>query len=67
MASDAYMPFTDVVELAAVSGITAIIWPLGSDADQRVIEAGNRYNMAMLATRTDPNQPNNYERCFDHH
>jgi len=30
MASDAYMPFPDVVELAARSGITGIIYPLGS-------------------------------------
>jgi len=67
IASDAYMPFSDVMELAAISGITAIIWPLGSDNDNKVIEAGNRYGIALLATRYDPNQPDKFERCFDHH
>jgi phosphoribosylaminoimidazolecarboxamide formyltransferase/IMP cyclohydrolase len=67
MASDAYMPFPDVIELAAISGITAVIWPLGSNNDDKVIQAGNRYNMALLATRYDPNQPDKFERCFDHH
>lgn len=67
MASDAYMPFTDVIELASTSGITAVIWPLGSNKDNEVIETGNRYNMTLLATRYDPEQPKAYERCFDHH
>ncbi|MBN2111844.1 hypothetical protein JW707_01965 [Candidatus Woesearchaeota archaeon] len=67
MASDAYMPFTDVIELAASEGITAAIWPLGSDADKRVIEAGNKAGIALLTTRYDPAKPDQYERCFDHH
>ena len=37
LASDAFMPFPDVVELAARNGITAIIYPLGSVKDAEVI------------------------------
>ncbi len=67
MASDAYMPFDDVMELAGKSGIKAVIWPLGSDNDEKVIEMSNKYNIALLTTRVDPSKPNEYERCFDHH
>jgi AICAR transformylase/IMP cyclohydrolase PurH len=67
MASDAYMPFTDVAELAGAEGVTAIIWPLGSNNDGKVIEKGNELGLAMLATRYDPSKPDQYERCFDHH
>ena len=67
MASDAYMPFIDVMKLAAEKGITAAIWPLGSNADGKVIAEGNRNNIAMLVTRYDPSKPDQYERCFDHH
>jgi len=51
MASDAFMPFPDVVELAAKNGITAIIFPLGSIRDQEVIDKANEYNMAMIVTK----------------
>ena len=64
MASDAFMPFTDVVELAAKEGITAIMYPLGSISDQMVIDKANEYNIAMLITRK-PGQPDS-ERCFLH-
>ena len=51
MASDAFMPFPDVVELAAQNGITAMIYPLGSIRDQEVIDRANALNLAMIITR----------------
>jgi len=51
MASDAFMPFPDVVELAAKNKITAIIYPLGSIKDQEVIDKANEFNLAMIVTR----------------
>jgi phosphoribosylaminoimidazolecarboxamide formyltransferase/IMP cyclohydrolase len=51
MASDAFMPFPDVVELAAQNRITAIIYPLGSIRDQEIIERANALNLALLITR----------------
>jgi phosphoribosylaminoimidazolecarboxamide formyltransferase/IMP cyclohydrolase len=64
MASDAFIPFTDVVELAARSGIKAIIYPLGSVRDQDVIDKANEHNMAMIITRK-PGESDS-ERCFLH-
>ncbi|MFC2156227.1 hypothetical protein ACFLT9_00180 [Acidobacteriota bacterium] len=64
MASDAFMPFPDVVELAAESGITAIIYPLGSMRDQEVIETADKHGMAMIVTKR-PGEPDS-ERCFLH-
>ncbi len=51
MASDAFMPFPDVVELAAQNGITAIIYPLGSIRDQEVIDRANALGLSMIVTR----------------
>lgn len=64
MASDAFMPFTDVVELAAKNEITAIIYPLGSIRDQEVIDKADEYNIAMIATKK-PDETDS-ERCFLH-
>ncbi len=51
MASDAFMPFTDVVELAAKNGITAIIYPLGSIRDQEVLQRADELGLAMIITK----------------
>jgi phosphoribosylaminoimidazolecarboxamide formyltransferase/IMP cyclohydrolase len=51
LASDAFMPFPDVVELAAQHGITAMIYPLGSIRDDEVIAKANDHKIAMIATR----------------
>lgn len=51
LASDAFMPFPDVVELAAENGITAIIYPLGSIRDQEIIDRANELGLAMMVTR----------------
>lgn len=64
MASDAFMPFPDVVELAARNGITAVIYPLGSVRDQEVIDRANELNLAMIITRR-PGETDS-ERCFLH-
>lgn len=52
MASDAFFPFADGVEVAAAAGITAIIQPGGSIRDAEVIEAANKANIAMVFTGT---------------
>ncbi len=64
MASDAFMPFTDVVELAAKNGIKAIIYPLGSIRDKEVIDKADEYNLAMIVTKK-PGETDS-ERCFLH-
>jgi phosphoribosylaminoimidazolecarboxamide formyltransferase/IMP cyclohydrolase len=50
LASDAFFPFKDGVEIAAAGGVTAIIQPGGSARDQEVIETCEKYNIAMLFT-----------------
>ena len=50
MASDAFFPFPDCVELAAKTGITAIIQPGGSVRDAESIEACNKAGIAMVFT-----------------
>ena len=64
LASDAFMPFPDVVELAAKHGIKAIIYPLGSVKDQEVIDKANELGLAMIITRK-PGELDS-ERCFLH-
>jgi phosphoribosylaminoimidazolecarboxamide formyltransferase/IMP cyclohydrolase len=64
MASDAFIPFPDVVELAAQNRIEAIIYPLGSIRDQDVIDKANELNIAMIVTRK-PGETDS-ERCFLH-
>ncbi len=50
MASDAFMPFPDCVDVAAQEGITAIIQPGGSLKDQDSISAANAAGIAMVFT-----------------
>ena len=50
MASDAFFPFKDTVELAAARGIKAIIQPGGSVRDQESIDACNQHGIAMVFT-----------------
>jgi phosphoribosylaminoimidazolecarboxamide formyltransferase/IMP cyclohydrolase len=50
LASDAFLPFADTVELAAEAGITAIIQPGGSVRDQESIEAADARGLAMVFT-----------------
>lgn len=64
MASDAFMPFPDVVELAGASGITSVIFPLGSVRDNDVIAKADELGMAMIATKRP--EETDSERCFLH-
>jgi phosphoribosylaminoimidazolecarboxamide formyltransferase/IMP cyclohydrolase len=50
LASDAYFPFADAIQLAAERGVTAIIQPGGSMRDQMAIEVADRHHMAMVFT-----------------
>ncbi len=50
LASDAFFPFNDCVEVAAKAGITAIIQPGGSVKDQDSIDACNKYGITMVFT-----------------
>ena len=50
LASDAFFPFADGLELAAEGGITAVAQPGGSIRDQEVIAAANKYGIAMVFT-----------------
>lgn len=50
MASDAFFPFPDCVELSAAAGITAIIQPGGSVRDEDSIMAANKAGVAMVVT-----------------
>ena len=52
LASDAFFPKTDNVDLCAEAGIKAIVQPAGSKADPEVIEACNRYGIALVFTRS---------------
>jgi len=47
MASDAFFPFRDAVDVAAKAKVKAIIQPGGSIRDGEVIQAANEHNIAM--------------------
>jgi len=57
LASDAFFPFRDSIDLIANTGVTAIIQPGGSIRDSKVIQACNEHNIAMVFTD---------KRCFKH-
>lgn len=50
MASDAFFPFADCVEIAHEAGITAVIQPGGSIRDRETIDYCSANNMAMFLT-----------------
>jgi len=52
LASDAFFPFADIVEVAAAAGIKAIIQPGGSKNDSLSIEACDKHGIAMVFTGT---------------
>jgi phosphoribosylaminoimidazolecarboxamide formyltransferase/IMP cyclohydrolase len=57
LASDAFFPFRDGVDAAALAGVKAIVEPGGSVRDQEVIDAANDHGIAMVFTG---------RRCFRH-
>ncbi|MDP6617206.1 MAG: bifunctional phosphoribosylaminoimidazolecarboxamide formyltransferase/IMP cyclohydrolase [Gammaproteobacteria bacterium] len=52
MASDAFFPFRDGIDVAAKFGIKVVIQPGGSKRDEEVIAAANEHGMAMMFTKT---------------
>jgi phosphoribosylaminoimidazolecarboxamide formyltransferase/IMP cyclohydrolase len=50
LASDAFFPFADTVELAARSGIRAIIQPGGSVRDEESVKAAEKHGIIMVLT-----------------
>ena len=50
MASDAFFPFSDCVEIADGEGVTAVVQPGGSIKDQDSIDYCNAHDMAMVFT-----------------
>ncbi len=50
MASDAFFPFRDGIDVAAEVGIRAVIQPGGSIRDEEVIDAANEHGMTMVFT-----------------
>lgn len=52
MASDAFFPFPDCVEIAGNAGITAIIQPGGSIKDQLSVDYCNAHKITMVMTGT---------------
>jgi phosphoribosylaminoimidazolecarboxamide formyltransferase/IMP cyclohydrolase len=52
VASDAFFPFADGLELAIEAGATAVIQPGGSMRDDEVIKTADAKNVAMVFTGT---------------
>ena len=50
MASDAFFPFADCVEIADKAGITAVVHPGGSVRDQESVDYCDAHDMAMAMT-----------------
>ena len=50
LASDAFFPFKDSIEMCASGKIVAVIQPGGSIRDKEIIDACDKYNIAMLFT-----------------
>jgi phosphoribosylaminoimidazolecarboxamide formyltransferase/IMP cyclohydrolase len=52
LASDAFFPFRDGLDVAVACGCTAVIQPGGSKRDDEVIAAANEHGIAMVMTGT---------------
>lgn len=50
MASDAFFPFPDCVEIAGEAGVTAVVHPGGSIRDQESVDYCNAHGIAMAIT-----------------
>jgi phosphoribosylaminoimidazolecarboxamide formyltransferase/IMP cyclohydrolase len=48
LGSDAFFPFRDSIDRAALSGVTYVLEPGGSNRDDAVIQAANEYGMTMV-------------------
>ena len=52
MASDAFFPFPDGIELAHKYGASILIQPGGSINDKKVIESADKLGLVMMFTKT---------------
>lgn len=52
VASDAFFPFTDALDLAIPKGVKCVIQPGGSNRDEDVIKLCDEHDMAMIFTHT---------------
>ena len=50
LASDAFFPFSDAVEMAVDLGVNCIVQPGGSINDEKVIDVANNNNISMVFT-----------------
>ena len=50
MASDAFFPFRDGIDVAAGAGVRAVIQPGGSVRDEEIVAAADEHGMAMVHT-----------------
>ncbi|MCJ8208540.1 bifunctional phosphoribosylaminoimidazolecarboxamide formyltransferase/IMP cyclohydrolase [Mucilaginibacter sp. RS28] len=50
MASDAFFPFPDCVEIAGDAGVVAVLQPGGSINDQKSVDMANQKNVVMVTT-----------------
>jgi len=50
MASDAFFPFPDCVEIAKNAGVTAVVQPGGSIKDQESVDYCDNNGVAMVMT-----------------
>jgi len=50
MASDAFLPFRDSIDMAASAGVRSVIQPGGSIRDDEVVRASDEHDMAMIFT-----------------
>jgi len=50
VASDAFFPFRDGLDVVVEAGATAVIHPGGSMRDQEVIDAADEHGVAMVFT-----------------
>ncbi len=57
LASDAFFPFRDSIDVIGKTGVATVIQPGGSLRDQEVIDACNEFGISMIFTGT---------RCFKH-
>lgn len=48
LGSDAFFPFRDSIDRAAMSGVTYVLEPGGSNRDDAVIQAADEYGMTMV-------------------
>jgi phosphoribosylaminoimidazolecarboxamide formyltransferase/IMP cyclohydrolase len=52
VASDAFFPFRDGLDIVVAAGATAVVQPGGSMRDQEVIDAANEHGIVMALTGT---------------